>query len=250
MIDSFSLREMCDEFLRIRVEMATSEFPGRALCFGHDDLSARDGWSIVLADDDKPQQHEVAAFWYPCEGERARHASLYCHGTRLELLMGVLQTGQFRESVGDQHAIRGIQAVYATRISGWRRALNYAIGVPLFNEKYFIHPMWILRTAEGRVPGSGKNLQDIYPLSPTGLRVEGLMLFAVDMVAATTDNFGGTVRGAWDGRLELVLKPEPDVPMPQPPLPRPGNAPRISARTQCVETSVLTNDPVAPAGRS
>ena len=125
--------------------------------------------------------------------------------------MGVLQTGRLRESVGESHTIRGIQAIYATRLSGWRRAFGYAIGVPLFNNRYFIHPMWILSSVAGRVPVSGPKLQDVYPLSHHGLRIEGLMLFAIDMVRATTDNFSGSVRGAWDGRLELVLQTDEDA---------------------------------------
>ena len=63
----------------------------------------------------------------------------------------------------------------------------------------------MLSSAAGRVRGAGSGLQDIYPLSLVGLRIEGLVLFAVDMVTATTDSFSGTIRAAWGG---ATLTPE------------------------------------------
>ena len=73
--------------------------------------------------------------------------------------------------------------------------------------------MWILSTAAGRVRGLGSGYSDIFPVSHERLRAEGLMLFAIDIVTSTTDSFAGIVRGAWDGRLELVLRADEDVPI-------------------------------------
>ena len=139
--------------------------------------------------------HEAAAFWYPCEGRRASDAVVYCRGTKPELIVSVMQTGRFVKSVGDSHTTRGIQAVYATRVDGWCRAFGHAIGVPLFNSRYCTLPMWVVSTVAGRARGAGGGWQDVYPLSSEGLRVEGLMLFVIDLAEASTDNFSGSIRG-------------------------------------------------------
>ena len=98
-------------------------------------------------------------------------------------------------------------------MDGWRRAFGYAIGVPSFNNRYFTHPTWVVSTASGTVRGAGQGWKDIYPLASDGLRIEGLMLIAVDVIIASTDTYGGAIRGAWGGRLELVLASDEGVPI-------------------------------------
>ena len=89
---SAPLRDMCDELVRVRAAMASQPHPDKALRFVGSDVAARDGWAMLPQTEPRGPR-EVAAFWYPCEGRRDPNASLNCHGTRPELLMGVAQTG-------------------------------------------------------------------------------------------------------------------------------------------------------------